>query len=335
MDPKRYFLRPFADADYDALSRIDTELDPEVPVSPEHERHWSRVLDAGHLVNEKWAVEDRESGRVVAVAAIGQSPYSVDPHKFWVTVLVERNHSQRGIGRALAALLDAEAIAHRAICFWTTARKDDARSLRFAEHHGFSERRSTWMSELDLAVRPPVALENQTARFEDDGIRLTTLAQEGPRREEVRRRLYDLWVETGRDVPRMGDYTPMTYDLFLAELEEPTIIPEAFFLASHEEKYVATSHLERDLAKSDSLIVGYSGTLPAYRSRGLATELKRRTAEYARSHGFRYLRTFNDSLNQPIWAINQKMGFRRIVEWSQLERRFPASDAPAPARPAT
>jgi RimJ/RimL family protein N-acetyltransferase len=333
MDPRRYFLRPFTDADYDALCRIESEIDPEFPPSVEDERHRSRILDTGHLVNEKWAVEDRESGNVVGVGGISQSPFANDPHKFWVTVLVERNHSRRGIGRALAALLDAEAIAHRAICFWSSARKDDARSLRFAERQGYSERRSTWMSVLDVSASVTVEGDDRTAQFEHDGIRLTTLADEGPRREEVRRRLHELWVETARDVPRMGDYTPMNYELFVADLEGPTVIPEACFLARHEEKYVACTHLERNLRRSDYLIVGYTGTLPAYRSRGLATELKRRSLEYARSHGIRYLQTFNDSLNKPIWAINEKMGFRRSVEWVQLERPFPLPDAPTPAQP--
>jgi len=335
MDPRRYFLRPFADSDYDTLSRIETEITPEVPVTPENERHWSRVLDSGRLVNEKWAVEDRDSGKTVGVGAIAQSAYSPDSHGFWVTVLVEPTHSHRGIGRALGALLDAEAAAHHATRFWTSVRKDDPRSVRFAEQQGFSEMRTTWMSELDLTAESPVAPEDRTAGIEHDGIRLTTLAREGPKREEVRRRVYDLWAETGRDVPRMGDYTPMTYDLFLTEFDGPTMIPEAFFIACHEEKYVACSHLERNLAGGDSVIVGYTGTLPAYRSRGLATELKRRTVEWARSQGIHYLRTFNDSLNHPIWAINEKVGFHRVVEWSQRERRFnpPATPSPAPAVP--
>jgi RimJ/RimL family protein N-acetyltransferase len=32
--------------------------------------------------------------------------------------------------------------------------------------------------------------------------------------------------------------------------------------------------------------------------------------EYARLHGVRYLRVGNDSLNQPMLAINRRLGFR-------------------------
>jgi hypothetical protein len=49
--------------------------------------------------------------------------------------------------------------------------------------------------------------------------------------------------------------------------------------------------------------------------------------EFAHGRGVRYLRTFNDSVNTPIWAINERMGFRRTVEWSDLERRFAPKEA--------
>lgn len=335
MDPKRYFVRPFGDADYEELSRLERATTPEFPSDPEEERHWDRTLDVSHMVHEKWVVAERESGQVVAIAALNHTPYSYDPHKFWVAVLVDPRHARNGIGRALASLLDAEAVTHRATCYWTIVRKDDPRALRFSERQGFVELRTNWMSVLDLSTAGTTSWEDRTEQFERDGIRFTTLAQEGPSRPEVRHRLFELWAETGRDVPRMGEYTPASFEQFSADLDGPSLIPEAFFLACHGDSYVASSHLQRDLAVSDFLIVGYTGTRSAFRGRGLATELKRRSLEFARQKGVRYLRTFNDSLNQPIWAINEKMGFRRVLEWSNQERRFGAqgtSPVPVAAR---
>ena len=79
--------------------------------------------------------------------------------------------------------------------------------------------------------------------------------------------------------------------------------------------------------------VGFTGTRAAYRGRGIASELKRRALEYARGKGFRYLRTVNDSLNLRMWAINEKQGFRRTVEWVALERRLGPEDPPSGTPP--
>jgi RimJ/RimL family protein N-acetyltransferase len=322
MDSKRYFVRPFQEADYEPLARLQSLRVPELLSTAEEEQEWDRTLAASHLIQEKWAVEEREAGKVVGFAALYQVPYGFHPHKFWVSLLVDPSHVSRGIGRALASLLDAEASAHAALSFWTSVRKDDSRSLRFAAQQGFIELRTTWMSVLDLSAANSLSFEDRSDRFEREGIRITTLAQEGPARSEVRHRLYDLWVETGRDVPRMGEFTPLTFDQFEVDLDRPGFNPESVFLAGHGESYIASSHLERDLAEPDTLIVGYTGTRSAYRGRGLAFELKRRTIEYARQHGVRFLKTFNDSLNDPIWRINEKMGFRRTLEFSNQQRDF-------------
>jgi RimJ/RimL family protein N-acetyltransferase len=327
MDPKKYLLRPFVETDYEALSRLHSITSPEVPSTPGEERFWDQAMAAPHLLNEKWVVEERSTGKVVAAAQLYHSPFTYDPVKFWVTVIVDPDHRHQGIGRTLSDLLESEAVAHRAACFWAAVRKDDSRSLEFARRQRFEEARTTWMSILDLSevsVPPP---SEHAAALEQEGIRITTLAHEGPARPDVRRQLFELLNEASRDVPRMGEYTPITFEQFTRELEGPGMIPEAFFLARYGEAYVGLSNLERDLSQPDTLIVGFTATRAAYRNRGIASELKRRALEYAHEKGVRYLRTFNDSLNRPIWAINEKMGFRRKVEWSDLERRFAPKEA--------
>lgn len=333
MDRKKYFVRPFVDADYEALSRLRLFWSPELPSTAEEERAWDQELAAPHLVNERWVVEERGTGTVVASGMMNHSPFGYDPHKFWVSLVVDPAHRRKGIGRGLSAILESEAVSHHAACFWTNVRKDDPRSLEFARKQGFVQLRTMWMSTLDLSevgVPPP---SEDVAALVQEGIRFTTLAEEGPARPEVRQRLFELFSETSRDVPQMGKYTPISFDQFVAQLEGAPSLPEAHFLARYGEAYVATSNLERDLAREDSLMVGYTGTRETYRGRGLASELKRRAMEYAHRRGIRYLRTFNDSLNLPIWAINQKLGFRRNVEWASMERRFPPEGTAPSAGP--
>jgi len=336
MDTTRYLLRPFRDGDHEATARLRTLWTPEFPTTAEEERHWEESFVAPHLVNEVWLVEDRTSREVVGMGGISHSPFNYDARKFWVTCYVEPARRRQGIGRALMALLESELAAHRAVAAWTSVRGDDPATLDFVRRWGAVERRRLWVNELEVPPTPEGTPSDRRKELEAGGLRFTTLAIEGPERPEVRARLFDLHEVTARDVPRMGEYTPVTFEQFIgALLGGPLIIPEAYFLARSGEEYVAMTNLERELSNPSVLRVGFTGTRPAYRGRGIASELKQMALEYARAKGVRRLRTVNDSLNRPILAINERLGFHRTVEWVQGEREFPpreTSPTSAPSR---
>jgi GNAT superfamily N-acetyltransferase len=329
MDRDKYLVRPFAETDYESASRLISMVNPEMPFTAEEHRHWDRAYAAPHLIDEKWVVEERRSRKVVGFGEVAHSPFSYDPQKFWVTSVVDPAYRGQGIGLALSSLLESEAAAHHATHLWVNIRNDDPRALEFARKQGFVELRRLWLSTLDVTeVKAPTSTE-RLAALEREKIRFTTLAEEGVQNPDVRRRVFDLVSEAARDVPRLGEYTPVSFKQFTADLDGPLIIPEGYFLAGYGEAYVAVSNLERDLSRTDSLRVGFTGTRAAYRGRGIASELKRRAIEYARAHSIRYLRTVNDSLNLSMWAINEKLGFRRTVEWVAEERRYPGPSAPS------
>lgn len=326
MDREKYRVRPFAESDYEPWSRLGGLVNPEFSFTAQEEQEWEEIFVQRHLLNEKWVVEERKSGEVVATSAMAQSPFSYHPHKFFADVAVRPDQRGRGIGRALSALVESEALAHHAECLWTNVRWDDPRSLEFSRRHGFVELRRLWMSTLDLAQPGLAEPPDRVAQLEREGIRFTTLALEGEERPEVRKGLFDLQAEAGRDVPRMGDYTPISFETFVGELGRPRFLPDAYFIACAGDLYVGMTNLERSMSEKETLRVGFTGTRAAYRGKGIASELKRRALEYARAHGVRYLKTVNDSLNGPMWAINERQGFRRTVEWSAQERRFPKEE---------
>lgn len=325
MDREKYLVRPFSERDYEAASRIGNMVNPEFRTTAEEDRHWEDAFLASNLVNEKWVVAERSGGKVIAYASLNHSPFSFHPQKFWAGIVVDPAHRGRGIGRALAALAEEETARHRAICLWTNVRKDDGRSLEFARRHGFEELRRLWVSRLDLSQPRPIPAEDRRSTRSWEGIRFSTLAEDGSEREEVRRRVFDLLSEASRDVPRMGEFTPISFEQFVGEFSGPGFLPETWFLASEGEKYVAMSNLERNLADLRGLRVGFTGTRSTHRGRGLASELKRRALQHARQRGAEYLLTVNDSLNLPMWAINEKQGFRVVVEWVCAERQISVS----------
>jgi GNAT superfamily N-acetyltransferase len=53
-----------------------------------------------------------------------------------------------------------------------------------------------------------------------------------------------------------------------------------------------------------------TGVKRSFRGRGIASALKRAEIAWAKQKGFRTLETFNDELNAPIRALNEKHGYR-------------------------
>jgi GNAT superfamily N-acetyltransferase len=53
---------------------------------------------------------------------------------------------------------------------------------------------------------------------------------------------------------------------------------------------------------------------PAWRSRGVATALKRATIAWAIAHGLETLATCNDEANAPMRAVNARLGYRPMPD---------------------
>jgi RimJ/RimL family protein N-acetyltransferase len=70
------------------------------------------------------------------------------------------------------------------------------------------------------------------------------------------------------------------------------------------------------------LFTGMTGVDREYRRRGLATGLKVLAIARAREMGYRSIRTFNDSTNAPMLAINRKLGFARKPAWIGFRKTF-------------
>jgi mycothiol synthase len=271
------------------------------------------------MVHRVFAVEERSTGTGVGFGELATDHDTLDPSVLWAIIEVDPDHQHRGIGRHLADVLSAEARSRGTRDLWTWARIDRPRDVAFAGRQGFRELRRRWESWLELPARGYASIPDRTDSLARQGIELTTLAEEGPDREDVRRRLLTLFNEALADEPRVGSYTPTTYERFVSvNLDGPGFLPEAFFLARKDDRYVGVSNLELLPGEPGALQQVFTGTLREFRGHGIATELKRRTVAYAQEHGFLSIRTSNDSLNQPMWAINAKLGYRRRVEHAQF-----------------
>jgi mycothiol synthase len=327
VDETRYRLREFLDRDFAFVVDVSHRLNPERKTTEQEFRHWDAILRAPPMFYRVLVVEEESTGTGVGFGQLMTDLDTVSSSVLWLDVEVHPDHQHRGIGRHLTDALTAEARKRGTLGLWAWTRVDRPRDVAFAERQGFREVRRRWDSWLELPAPGYSSVPDRTEMLSREGLEFTTLADEGPDREDVRRRLLPLFNEALADEPRVGSYTPTPYERFVSfNFEVPGFLPEAFFLARKADRYVGVSSLELLPAEPGVLHQIFTGTLREFRGHGIATELKRRTVAYGQEHGFRFIRTSNDSLNRPMWAINEKLGYRRKVEHAQLEKAL----GPAP-----
>jgi mycothiol synthase len=317
-----YTIRAFHLRDCEEIAAIANRLDPDRPVTPEQLRRQHEIVQTPPMVGRQFSVEEARSGRVVATGGLQNAPDHLDPASLWVGGRVDPDHQRRGIGTALAERLETEAAALGAVRLFGSAPAAAARSVRFLQRRGFAERRRVWRSRLDLSASD---LSGQAQDREEvlsrSGLRLVSLAREGSDDVSVVRELHDLVVATEADVPRMEPYVAPTLEEFVdLYLRGPGFLPQGFFLARLGTQYVAMSNLERIPGDPAGLHQNFTATRSEFRGRGVATTLKLRTIAFARENGYQFVLTENDSLNDRIWSINQRLGFRREREMIFAEK---------------
>jgi GNAT superfamily N-acetyltransferase len=208
----------------------------------------------------------------------------------------------------------------------------------FLAKRGFVERRRSWRSLLEVRSADTRALSALTRQLASEGIQVTTLRSEGVTDPATVRRLYDLDVRAGRYVPRLGTYRPPSFEQFRGlALEGPLFLPEAWHLAKAGDRYVGLSSATRAPARPALLQQGFTGTLPEFRRRKIALTLKLAVIEYAQRSGYEQIQTWNDSLNDGMWSLNQRLGFRRAggtIETEALLDPHVTANPPRPPRPA-
>lgn len=322
MDESVFAVRPFGTDDYESFAAIQAAVRPDQPVSAETMRHEEEAFGPG-LIHARYVVEERASGRAVAVAGVGQDP-QVERGRLWVFALVRPDFRRRGIGARLFETLLASAREHRGVALRAFVREDELPGRAFLEKRGFVERRRTWSSLLDLAAFGEDRLSSLNRDWAGSGIELSTLAREGAHDPQAFDQIYRLDCETSVDVPRIDPFIPLTFATFQRLfIESPNTLPDAWFIAKDRGKFVAMSCAQRETAEPDTLEQAYTCTHREYRRRGLALALKLKVIEYGKRNHYRWIRTYNDSLNAPMWTLNERLGFRRTFVGIQTEKSLP------------
>ncbi|MFF4878327.1 GNAT family N-acetyltransferase [Micromonospora sp. NPDC000668] len=241
-------------------------------------------------------------GQVVGWASAQRVAWTSTPDVGDIALLhVHPEHRRRGIGSAvLAAATDhLTPLGIRRVRTW--AQPD---SLPFARRHGFEPSREVRYSALDLDPAPP-------APDLPAGVRLHPIADLDPHR------LYVANVAAGADEPSDVPIDAVSYESWQYDVWENLGLDKAASTAVEVDGEIAAfSLVKRD---GDRMWSDYTGTVPAYRGRGLARLVKTAALHRAAAGGVRVAYTSNDEANAPMLAINARLGYRPVAsQWSCL-----------------
>lgn len=212
----------------------------------------------------------------------------------WAWVGVRPEHRRRGLGSELYERVEATLRSHGAASVHATVSGEEPGP--FALRHGFAQARVMRLQALDLtrANLPEPSME--TASLADTGV-------------ETIRALYlaalrDVPFPTPRDITD-DDFRRQVADSEIVDLEASRVVledgePVAFtVVVANEESGRAGPQM--------------TGVRRDRRGRGLGQAVKTASAWHARERGLRLLVTANDLDNEPMLAINRKLGFEPSI----------------------
>ena len=311
----RVHVRPFQTDDYAAIAALNNTNFPEFEEFADEFKIQDEQRPA-HCRAGRWVAAD-PTGRVVGFAEYDQHVTTYHPRFFNLEVVVEPACIGHGIGRHLWRVLVDAVGAHDPLSVDMWTREDMPCRVAFLEHRGFVPDMRIWSSELDLTRFDPAPFAPAVEAALGQGFQIRSLAELRGSDPDVERKLYALWCEVHDDVPIPPgqEQQHRTFDDWRRRnLLNPTLFPEAYFVARDGDAYVGTTQLWR-APDASRLRTGLTGVRRPFRRRGLALALKVHALAFAKAQGFGSVCTENASTNVGMLAVNEQLGFVRRPAW--------------------
>lgn len=267
---------------------------------------WAAAMP--HLVKTARGIEAElrtSSTKVVLIAVeddavVGYgNAYLPPPHepgpRVRITVLVPPEHRGRGVGSALTDAISEVGVATGASRLLVVVADEEA-SKEFATRRGFEIGRRMSHASADLSAVPePAAVPGD--------LRLVDFTKVDP---------HQLWeanaAVSGDDPSGLSD-APAYDEWLVRDWGHPDLRRDLSIALLAGEKVVS---FVTTTADPDRRVIwsNLTGTVPAYRGRGLAKVVKSAALARSREAGFERAFTGNDAGNAPMLAVNEWLGYR-------------------------
>jgi mycothiol synthase len=214
-------------------------------------------------------------------------------------------HRRKGAGSAILRAL-AEHCSGLGLPEIVTS-VDDEGSLAFAERFGFVE--------VDRQVEQERQVGDEPAPTDlPVGVEVIEASQRP-----------DLWAacfETfGREV--LADFAVYSPLEITADEWNTTWYGDPMFLALHDGEVIGCAGLNRDTDRPERAENALTGVLRAWRGRGIASHLKRRTLHWAALHGLEEIYTWTQAGNSSMLRLNEHLGYVTTHDSVTVSRPLP------------
>lgn len=311
-------LRAFNDPDWPTVSAIASARAGNDTPGYELWINRRQKFDESRFFRRQYVVEDANN-QIIAYGAVEQSVYLP---KYRVLLLADPQWLKQGVGNLLLDQLAEDLREAKAITVSCRQYASETELIELLKSRGFVEVSRVFDLRLNVAAADVSLFAPLRKQIEDQGILISTFADERVRDPRCVEKLYELTTLLSQDDPARGQIVPAEYNAreALMWLEMPYVIPDAYFIAKHGDEYVGVSDVSLFEALPRGLTQGFTGVKREYRGRGLATVLKFCGIAYAQSHGYQIIQSFNKPEHVGIRALNEKLGFEVMFEYVSLEK---------------
>ena len=312
-------LREFHDPDWPTVSAIASARAGND--TPGYELWVSRheKFDESRYFRRQYVVENPRTKQIIAYGAVEQSIYLP---KYRLFLLTDPQWLKRGVGELLLDQLMKDLGEAKAITVSCRQYSSEIELVEFIKDYGFAELSRVLDVRLNVSAVDVSAYASLRKQIEEQGISISTFAEERARDPRCVEKLYELTTLLTQDDPSRPPFAPPAYNAreALMWLEMPYVLPHAYFIAKRGDEYVGVADVSRFEAVPGGLTQGFTGVKREYRRKGLATVLKVCGIAYAQSHGYQIIQSFNKTEQTAIRALNEKLGFEMMFESVSLEK---------------
>lgn len=304
--------------DYPSLARLRNQLQPGTTSAEELEQEDRQIParsqlfkdDTGALAGfgrERYVAECARTREIIGYAAVWRTPWT-PPGTLSSEFYVDTEHRQQGIGAGLLTRVMDWATEHQANLLMSEIKDWIPESLPFASKRGFQVDAHVYELRLDLEGASPADSNDFLNLLCDSGLSFFTLAEASLPQEDALRKLYELYLETLRDNPGhvggLPDFSEWQQEAF----PDDRTSPELVFLAADGDHFVGVTTLFLT-EEPGVLYTDYTGVQQRYRGRGIARALKLLSFREAKKRGAHTMSTETEAKNDPMQAVNQKLGY--------------------------